>query len=110
MNDTTPGLAPLAVFGIISICIFLIARAIVLWYWRVNHLIDRQDGQIKLLKDISHELQDMKVIIASSKQMVSQLSDIAQTIHFLTALTHDMHELSCGGTGIPPNSSDRRIE
>lgn len=110
MSDTIPGLAALAVFGIIIACIFLIARAIVLWYWRINHLIDRQDRQIKLMEGILYELQSMKVIIAPSEQIASQLSDIAQTIHFLTALTHDLRELSRGESAPPINPTDRSIE
>lgn len=42
----------LIVFAI-WLVVFLIIRQLVLWYWRINHMIERQDKQNELLERIA---------------------------------------------------------
>jgi len=42
------------VFFVLGICIliFLTLRALMLWYWKINTLVENQEEQIKLLKEL----------------------------------------------------------
>jgi hypothetical protein len=41
---------------VIAICIgvFLALRALMLWYWKVDRIVDNQQSQIKLLQELLH--------------------------------------------------------
>ena len=43
-----------AVFLTLGICIliFLTLRALMLWYWKINSIVENQEEQIKLLKEL----------------------------------------------------------
>lgn len=52
MEDIIPGLTALA-FGLaITIGIFLAIRAIVLWYWKIDTIVENQQKQIQLLTQL----------------------------------------------------------
>lgn len=46
----------LLVIPIVSIAIFLAMRALVLWYWKIEKIVDNQQVQIRLLQDLINEL------------------------------------------------------
>ena len=50
--DITRLLSNPLVFLVIMVVIILIIRELVLWYLRINHIINRQDKQIELLQDL----------------------------------------------------------
>ena len=46
-----------AVFWIIiAIIIFFVVREIMLWYWKINKIVENQDEQIKLLEEILYSM------------------------------------------------------
>jgi uncharacterized protein YoxC len=42
---------------LIAVAIILLVRGIILWYWRVNHIVDRLDRIIKGMQLMYSELQ-----------------------------------------------------
>ena len=46
----------LVVGVIISIVFFLIIREVIMWYWKINKRLKKQERQIELLEDILEEL------------------------------------------------------
>lgn len=40
---------------IVLIALFFILREVVLWYWRVNHIVERLDSIVAELKKISQK-------------------------------------------------------
>ena len=47
---------------IIAICLglFLVLRAVVLWYWKIDKLVANQETQIRLLKKLNSTIQQVK--------------------------------------------------
>lgn len=58
---------------VIIIVLFLALRALMLWYWKVNILIENQEEQIRLLKKIAGE---KEIISKEKKETKSDLSFI----------------------------------
>ena len=44
-----------------ALVVFLIIRGVMLWYWRVNDIIKRQDTQIELLQAIVRKLEERNI-------------------------------------------------
>jgi uncharacterized membrane protein YjfL (UPF0719 family) len=41
---------------VVTILVFLIIRELVMWYWKVNKRIKKQERQIELLEEILREI------------------------------------------------------
>lgn len=50
------GIETLVIGVIISIVFFLIVREVIMWYWKINKRLKKQERQIELLEDILEEL------------------------------------------------------
>jgi uncharacterized membrane protein YfbV (UPF0208 family) len=46
----------LGIYLLVSILVFLIIRELVMWYWKVNKRIKKQERQIELLEEILREI------------------------------------------------------
>lgn len=47
-------------FIAITICFFLLIRALVLWYWKITTIVENQQKQNKLLSEILTALKEKK--------------------------------------------------
>jgi len=60
MNDLNQfseiGLDVLGIILVVTILVFLIIRELVMWYWKVNKRIKKQERQIELLEEILREI------------------------------------------------------
>lgn len=45
---------------VIAIGIILVIREVVLWYWRINAIVNRQDRQIELLEELIQVMSQKK--------------------------------------------------
>ena len=50
------GIETLVIGVIIFIVFFLIIREVIMWYWKINKRLKKQERQIELLEDILEEL------------------------------------------------------
>jgi len=46
----------LGIYLLVTILVFLIIRELVMWYWKVNKRIKKQERQIELLEEILREI------------------------------------------------------
>ncbi len=46
----------IGIFLLVTILVFLIIRELVMWYWKVNKRIKKQERQIELLEEILREI------------------------------------------------------
>ncbi|CCV66475.1 hypothetical protein BN85314540 [Paracholeplasma brassicae] len=60
MNDLNQfseiGLDVLGITLVVTILVFLIIRELVMWYWKINKRIKKQERQIELLEEILREI------------------------------------------------------
>lgn len=56
MGDTVQSLVYLAIFGAVVLGIFLVARAIVLWYWRIDRIVQLLESQWQQSKSLGVQL------------------------------------------------------
>lgn len=60
MNELNPffemNIDALGIFLLVTILVFLIIRELVMWYWKVNKRIKKQERQIELLEEILREI------------------------------------------------------
>lgn len=55
------GLISFIISFLFALVVFLIIRGVMLWYWRVNDIIKRQDTQIELLQSIVRRLEERNI-------------------------------------------------
>jgi uncharacterized membrane protein YfbV (UPF0208 family) len=46
----------LGIYLLVSILVFLIIRELVMWYWKINKRLKKQERQIELLEEILREI------------------------------------------------------
>lgn len=60
MNDLNQfseiGLDVLGITLVVTILVFLIIRELVMWYWKINKRLKKQERQIELLEEILREI------------------------------------------------------
>jgi hypothetical protein len=64
-------LGQLLAFGTI-IVLFFVTRWIMLWYWRINHLVDRLDAINKTLNQVAGLLDEVRYNTAETAYYVAQ--------------------------------------
>lgn len=60
-------LMQVSIVVIILLFIFLIIRVMVLWYWKIDHIVDKLDSIDKHLKSISSNLDPNKIVLEEDK-------------------------------------------
>lgn len=53
----------IVIISIIFMCIFLIIRVLVLWYWKIDHVVTKLDSIDKHLQEISSHLNPNQKLI-----------------------------------------------
>lgn len=60
MNDLNQfseiGLDVLGITLVVTILVFLIIRELIMWYWKINKRLKKQERQIELLEEILREI------------------------------------------------------
>lgn len=77
-DDNNAALGSVFVFLIalgISIAIFLILRQVLLWYWKVELALQKQDEQIHLLRSIYNSLEENNRLTKSQIELVIGKAD-----------------------------------
>ena len=46
----------IGIFLLVTILVFLIIRELVMWYWKINKRLKKQERQIELLEEILREI------------------------------------------------------
>jgi hypothetical protein len=60
ISSVLPGILILAIGIFITIAIFLLIRSFILWYWKVNLIVENQDRQLKELQKLSTLIEQFK--------------------------------------------------
>jgi len=74
MEDMIPGLVTLGIGFAIMLGIFLAIRAIVLWYWKIDTIVDNQQKQIVLLSQLIDTIRKIETQPAKSMSSEKQPS------------------------------------
>lgn len=64
-------LIQVSIVFLILLFIFLIIRVLVLWYWKIDHIVDKLDSIDKHLKNISSNLDPSKILLEEDKEKKS---------------------------------------
>ncbi|MBL0741458.1 hypothetical protein [Chryseolinea lacunae] len=66
MEDPQRAIVILLIALAVLILLFLALRAIMLWYWKINKIVEIQQKQLNVLADIARSLRPKKEVISPS--------------------------------------------
>jgi hypothetical protein len=73
MYNSGPGIGGLIIFFAVAVGLFFLVRSIMIWYWKIDVLVQNQEDQKKLMKDQRDLLE--KIYRLQSGEKVNRTTD-----------------------------------